>query len=311
MGGLPIWATVDELYWWLQTEVNLAPTSIQLLYPRFEGATLMSMVMEFQNEEAVEAALRMMPYKYGYHRITTRRQNPPGAKKAAAAAKAGVPVPVRPPAKAAVPVAQPDVPPWRRQAVPPAPPPARAAREVPVAPAEPVRAAPAEPVEVAAAPAEAVEVAAAPAEAVEVAAELVEVAAADDYEEPAVPAAEAAPLSPPPADEHEEMDPWQRRFLRLNLQARLGQGAGDDANSDTRSSTAEQEVAETELPLPPNRDDTPTVSSVLSDEFTPRQEEEPEWLELESAMVRRAAQEFLGFLLGVYIFAFLLLVLPT
>ena len=178
-------------------------------------------------------------------------------------------------------------------------------------PAEPVRAAPAEPVEVAAAPAEAVEVAAAPAEAVEVAAELVEVAAADDYEEPAVPAAEAAPLSPPPADEHEEMDPWQRRFLRLNLQARLGQAAGDDANSDTRSSTTEQEVAETELPLPPNRDDTPTVSSVLSDEFTPRQEEEPEWLELESAMVRRAAQEFLGFLLGVYIFVFLLLVLPT
>ena len=293
MGGLPIWATGDELYWWLQTEVNLAPTSIQLLYPRFEGATLMSMVMEFQSEDAVEAALRMMPYKYGYHRITTRRQNPPGAKKAAAPAKAGVPVPVRPPAKA-----QPDVPPWRRP-VPPAPPPAREVR-----PAEPVRAAPAEPVEVAAAPAEAVEVAAEPVE-VAAADDSEEPAVlADDYEEPAVPAAEAAPLRPPPADEHEEMVPWQRRFLRLNLQARLGQAAGDDANSDTRSSTTEQEVAGTELPLPPNRDDTPTVSSVLSDELSPRQEEEPEWVELESAMLRRAAQEFLGFLLGVYILFF-------
>ena len=308
VGGLPIWASHDDLYWWLQTEAHLAPTSIQLLYPRFEGATLMSMVMEFQTEEAADAALRMMPYRYGHYRVTTRRQVHPAAKKAAAK-PGGAAAPAVAPRPAAKPVAMAGkaAPPWRVPANMP-PPPKAPAVAAPAAVAAPPAAVAAPPAAVAA-PAAAVAAPAAVAEPAAVAAPHVALGqppaavpegGAEEERSPS-----PAPLDqeiPPEhagddAEESPEMEPWARRRLRADLQRVLAAPEAAEPGEDALSSTTSGSVAldvGTEVPLPPNRADTPTVSSVASLECSPRQEEGPEWLELESGVISRAVVQLLG-----------------
>ena len=265
----------------------------------------MSMVMEFQTEEAADAALRMMPYRYGHYRVTTRRQVHPAAKKAAPK-PGGAAAPAVAPRPAAKPVAMAGkaVPPWHVPAKMPPPPKAAAVAAPPAAVAAP-------PAAVAAPPAAVAEPRAAVAEPRAAVAEpdvglgeppaAVPEGGAEEERSPS-----PAPLDqeiPPEhagdaAEESPEMGPWARRRLRADLQrvlaAHEAAEPGEDAQSSTTSGSVALDVG-TEVPLPPNRCDTPTVSSVASQESSPpRQDVEPEWLELESGVINRAVVQLLG-----------------
>ena len=290
-----MWANDYDIWNWLEG-ANVAPNWVQILYPRHAGSTLMSCVLHFNTDLAVQQSLPMVPHSFFGHRVTAREQR--AEPKAKAKAK-------QMPRPAAPAVAQPavvPVPPWRlRPAVPPDP----AVQPGPVAAPEVPQA-------------EAALVAVPQAEAAPVAVPQAEAAPV------AVPQADAGPVDPPEvpqaAAEEEEPQAWGRRVLGRALRRAFqagpvpGSPAQTDGSETTESPSCElpvnvedaptdqplppdnlldAEAAGTEEPLPPNRDDTPTVSSVASVASEDKLEEVPDWAEDESFLLRRAAVHLL------------------
>ena len=295
-----MWANDYDVWNWLEG-ANVAPSWVQMLYPRHAGSTLMSCILHFNTDLAVQQSLPMVPHSFFGHRVTAREQRaePKAKAKAKQMPKPAAPVVAQP---AVVPV-----PPWRL--VQPGP---VAAPEVP----------PAQPGPVAAPPqAEAAPVAVPQAEAAPVA---VPQADAGPVHPPEVPQAEPGPVAPAEvgqaAVEEEEARAWQRRVLGRALRRAFqpeplqGSPAQSGGSETTESPSCElpvnvedeptdqplppdnlldAEAAGTEEPLPPNRDDTPTVSSVSSVASEVKVDEVPDWAEDESFLLRRAAVELL------------------
>ena len=110
-----MWANEYDVWNWLEG-ANVAPSWVQLLYPRHAGSALMSCVLHFNTDLAVQQSLPMVPHSVYGHRVTAREQR--AEPKAQAKAKQ-MPKAAAPEVPQAVPVA---VPPWRQpQVVPPGP----------------------------------------------------------------------------------------------------------------------------------------------------------------------------------------------
>ena len=251
LGGLPVWANDYDVWNWLES-ANVAPSWVQILYPRHAGSALMSCILHFNIDLAVQQSLPMVPHSFFGHRVTARlqREEPKAKAKAKQMPKAAAPPAVVP------------VPPWRLRPAAPAGPPVQpglpaqpqadagpvAAAQVPEAVARPVDppqvpeavAGPVDPPEVseAAGPVDLPEVpeAARPADLPEV-----PEAVAGPVDLPQVPQAEVGQA----AVEEQEGSAWDRRVLGRALRRALqpepvqGSPAQTDGSQTTESPSFE------------------------------------------------------------------------
>ena len=274
-----------DLMGWLEASGTPEPWGFQAL-PTRPGSTLMAVVIQYPNEDLRNRAKTCIPHAFYGYRITVRDQRPPAAAKA---------VPVQPVPKVAV-----------------------APKAAAAAAAEPVGA----PV-VGVVPVPAPEVVPPP-----------------PWRQAPVVAAPLDGQDEAEADVVDDVGPWARRRMHQAFRDHLQEPVVEDdygvfpeepalpedpqppqeavpgnSSSDTEASSTldagllEAEAADTEEPLPPNRDDTPTVSSPASVASDPKVEHVPDWVEDESFLLRRAAVELLVLLSNLFCCWFLLVVL--
>ena len=63
-----MWANDYDVWNWLEG-ANVAPSWVQLLYPRHAGSTLMSCILHFNTDLAVQQSLPLVPHSFYGHRV--------------------------------------------------------------------------------------------------------------------------------------------------------------------------------------------------------------------------------------------------